>query len=71
MWFGILYAIILDIAPGAVSASVIGFFVFVMNNIGGNLPVIIQPLRVAFGYRTALTILYPGLYFLSKYMSLR
>ncbi|KAA0202083.1 hypothetical protein HAZT_HAZT011263, partial [Hyalella azteca] len=66
MWFGILFAVLLDIVPGTVKASSLAFFLFVMNNIGGNAPVLVEPLRNAFSYRTALYIMYPGCFLLSE-----
>ncbi|XP_018026800.1 protein spinster homolog 2 [Hyalella azteca] len=66
MWFGILFAVLLDIVPGTVKASSLAFFLFVMNNIGGNAPVLVEPLRNAFSYRTALYIMYPGCFLLSS-----
>ena len=66
MWFGIMFAVLLDIVPPTVKSLSLACFLFVMNNIGGNAPVLITPLRKAVGYRTALLIMYPGLFALSK-----
>jgi len=41
-------------------------FLFFMNNIGGNLPVLVEPLSKAIGYRESLWVFYVGAYFLSK-----
>lgn len=38
-----------------------------MNNIGGNLPVLVEPLSKSIGYRESLWVFYVGAYFVSKY----
>ena len=40
-----------------------------MNNVGGNLPVVIDPLSKLIGYREVLYIFYPGGYLLSETFS--
>ena len=67
MWFGILFAILLRLLPSSVHASSIAVFLFVMNNVGGNAPVLIEPLRgVLPSYRSALIVMYPGSYLASE-----
>lgn len=66
MWFGILFAMLLDIVPLSVKSSVIASFLFVMNNIGGNAPLLIEPLRQVLPYRAAIMIMYPGCFLASK-----
>ncbi|KAF2352636.1 Major facilitator superfamily [Trinorchestia longiramus] len=70
MWFGILFAVLLDLVLPSVKSSTLAFFLFVMNNIGGNAPLLVEPLREAFSYRTALYIMYPGCFLLSSVMFL-
>lgn len=69
-WFGILFAVLLAVVPSSVKSSALAFFLFVMNNIGGNAPMLIEPLRAAIGYRQALTVLYPGCFLLSSVLFL-
>ncbi|CAB3363453.1 Hypothetical predicted protein [Cloeon dipterum] len=66
MWFGILFAILVEIVPLAVRSTTLGVFLFFMNNIGGNLPVLVEPLSKAIGYRESLWVFYVGAYFLSS-----
>lgn len=66
MWFGVLFAVILELIPKTVQSSVIAVFLFIMNNVGGNLPVVVDPLARALSYRTALLIMYPGGYLASS-----
>lgn len=70
MWFGIVFAIVVEIVPLQVRSSTIGVFLFVMNNIGGNLPILVDPVAKAIGYRGSIMIFYAGLYGVSKYLSL-
>jgi hypothetical protein len=66
MWFGILFAILVEIVPLSVRSTAVGVFLFVMNNIGGNLPILVDPVSKALGYRESLYIFYGGTYLISK-----
>lgn len=37
-----------------------------MNNIGGNLPILVDPLAKAIGYRESVSVFYAGFYLISK-----
>jgi hypothetical protein len=67
MWFGIVFAILVEIVPLSVRSTTVGVFLFVMNNIGGNLPILVDPVSKALGYREALYIFYGGTYLISKW----
>ncbi|KAK2713773.1 probable 4-methylmuconolactone transporter isoform X2 [Artemia franciscana] len=64
-WFGILFAVLVEVLPSYMSSTTIGVFLFIMNNVGGNLPVIVEPLKQLMGFRGALLLLYPGFYIIS------
>ena len=66
MWFGVLFAVLLEVIPSTVHSTAIAIFLFVMNNFGGNMPILLEPIRNATSYHTALLIMYPGNYLLSK-----
>lgn len=70
MWFGILFAILVEIVPLHVRSTTVGVFLFVMNNIGGNLPIAVEPVSKAIGYRESLYIFYAGFYLISSVMFL-
>ncbi|XP_067015367.1 probable sulfoacetate transporter SauU [Anabrus simplex] len=70
MWFGIVFAILVEIVPLSVRSTTVGIFLFVMNNIGGNLPILVEPVSKAIGYRESLYIFYVGAYLLSSVMFL-
>ncbi|XP_038217491.1 putative metabolite transport protein HI_1104 [Zerene cesonia] len=65
MWFGILFAILVEIVPLSVRSTTVGVFLFVMNNVGGNLPILVDPVSKAIGYREAIMIFYAGFYGIS------
>ncbi|CAG2058929.1 unnamed protein product, partial [Timema podura] len=67
MWFGIVFAILVEIIPLSMRSTAVGVFLFVMNNIGGNLPILVDPISKMIGYREALYIFYVGAYLLSKF----
>lgn len=67
MWFGIVFAIVVEIVPLQVRSSTIGVFLFVMNNIGGNLPILVDPIAKSIGYRGSIMIFYAGFYGISKF----
>ena len=56
-----LFTVIVEIVPTEVRAVCIGIFLFLMNNIGGNLPVVVEPVKEKYdSYRTALYIFWSG-----------
>jgi len=60
-WFAVLFTVIVEIVDPEVRSTCIAIFLFLMNLVGGNLPVIVAPLRTALqGYRTALYLVWPG-----------
>ncbi|XP_032671900.1 D-xylose transporter [Odontomachus brunneus] len=68
MWFGIVFAVVVEIVPLNLRSTTIGVFLFVMNNIGGNLPILVEPTRLAIGFRESLYIFYAGFYGISSIM---
>lgn len=66
MWLGILFAILVEIVPLNVRSKTVGIFLFVINNVGGNLPILVEPVTKLIGYRESLYIFYAGFYGFSK-----
>ncbi|CAL8071526.1 unnamed protein product [Orchesella dallaii] len=60
MWFGVMYAILVELVPANYRSTAVGLALFVINNVGGNLPIVVDPLSSVTDYRTAIAILYPG-----------
>ncbi|CAL8091732.1 unnamed protein product [Orchesella dallaii] len=65
MWYGVVFAILVELLPASFRSLGLAISLFVVNNVGGNLPIIVTPLTTMFGFRGALTILYPGALFMS------
>jgi len=66
-WFAVLFTVIVEIVDVEVRATCIALFLFCMNQVGGNLPVVIAPLKDYLSdYRSALTIVWPGFLALSS-----
>ena len=61
-WFAILFTVIVEIVSIEVRSIMIALFIFCMNNIGGNFPLLVTTVRKQFDddYRTALYIFWPG-----------
>lgn len=68
MWFGIVFAVIVEIVPMEYRSSVVGVFMFVINNVGGNLPILVDPLAKVIGYRQSISIFYAGFYLISEFV---
>ena len=66
-WFSILFTVLVEIVPPEVRSASIAIFLFLMNNVGGNLPLTVDPVTQATNLRSALYIFWPGSVALSKY----
>ena len=62
MWLGVCVAIVIELVPRDLSASAVAVYFFIIQIIGGNMPLFVTPLTNALDYRWALLILYPGMY---------
>lgn len=59
--------VFVEAAPIRARSTVVAVAAFVIGNVGGNLPVVVSPLkRSVGGLRNALYIMYCGMYLLSK-----
>jgi len=59
-WFAILFTVLVEIVPNEVRSVCIAIFLFLMNNVGGNLPVIVAPIADLYDLRFALYIIWAG-----------
>lgn len=66
MWFGVVYALIVEIAPERCRSTAVGVALFVINNAGGNLPILVDPVTPLTDYRTAIMIFYPAALLISN-----
>ena len=60
MWYGVLFAILVELLPAPIRSLGMAVALFIINNYGGNVPVVVSPLSNISSYRTALVLLYPG-----------
>ena len=65
-WFGIIYTVIAEITPVEIHGVTTALFLFILNNIAGNLPIVVAPLSRLLGLRGALFIMSPMLVGVSK-----
>lgn len=65
MWFGVCIAVAIEMVPTDISSASLALYLFIVNNIGGNLNIILPPLQKAIGLQHALVVLFPGTYLLS------
>lgn len=64
-WFAVLFTVIVEVVPADVRSIVIAIFLFLMNNIGGQIPLIVTPMKDPLGFRYSLMIIWPGCILLS------
>ena len=57
-----MFTVIVEIVSLEIRSITIAFFIFLMNNIAGNFPILVTTVRKAMDddYRTALYIFWPG-----------
>ena len=48
MWFSITLAIVVEVVPSNVRTSAVAVYLFVIHNIGGNMPLLVPPIQEAF-----------------------
>lgn len=70
-WFAVLFTVIVEIVEPEVRSTIIAIFLFCMNQVGGNLPIVVAPLKVLLDdYREALYVMWPGCLALSSLLFL-
>lgn len=65
VWIGVCLAVVIELVPHRIVAGAVAFFLFVINNIGGALPLLIPVLEGGVNLRYTLLILFPGAYLLA------
>ena len=70
MWVGVTLTIVVELVPSTIRTPSIAYYLFVISIIGGNMPLLVPQLKKVYGLRTALYILFPGLYVLSSVLFL-
>ena len=62
MWIGVCVAVVLDIVPTDLTASAVAVYFFIIQIIGGNMPLFVTPIKHALDLRAAMLICFPGFY---------
>lgn len=71
MWIPITLAVLVELVPAEVRTAAVAFYFFVISNIGGNMPLLVDPVKKAFqnaghtdvdALRDTLYLFYPGEY---------
>lgn len=66
MWVGVTLTVVVELVPNTIRSPAIAGYLFIISIIGGNVPLLVPPLKEVTNLRTALYILFPGLYLLSS-----
>jgi MFS family permease len=69
-WFAVLFTVIVEIVEPEVRSTCIAIFLFCMNQVGGNLPIVVTTLSKKMDYRSAMYIMWPGSLALSSLLFL-
>ncbi len=64
MWIGVCIAVVVELVPSDLTASAVAVYFFIIQLIGGNMNLLETPIRKHINMRTALLILFPGMYLL-------
>ena len=64
MWIGVCLVTVVELVPVSVASAAVALYLFIINNIGGNLSLLIPPLQSKIGLRYSLFLLFPGCYLL-------
>jgi len=59
-WFSLLFTVLVELVPASIRSLTLGTFLFLVNNLGGNLPLLVQPLAASLGLHTALYLAWPA-----------
>ena len=70
MWVGVTLTVVVELVPNTIRSPAIAGYLFIISIIGGNMPLLVPPLKRVTSLRTALYILFPGLYLLSSVLFL-
>ena len=62
MWIGVCVAVVIDLVPADLTTSSVAVYFFIIQIIGGNMPLLVPPIEEAIGLQLALVITFPGMY---------
>ena len=62
MWIGVCVAVVLDIVPADLTTSSVAVYFFIIQIIGGNMPLFVTPITNGLSLQAAMLICFPGFY---------
>ena len=62
MWFGVCIAVVIDLVPADLTTSAVAVYFFIIQIIGGNMPLFVTPITEGLNLRAAMVICFPGFY---------
>ena len=65
MWIGVCYATVLDQVPHRLVSSAVVLWLFINNNIGGAVPLLVPVIEQYWELRYSLLVLFPGCYLMA------
>lgn len=48
MWVGVALAVLVELVPSEVTTTAVAAYFFIISNIGGNMPLLVPPVKTAF-----------------------
>ena len=70
MWVGVTLTVVVELVPNVIRSPSIALYLFVISMIGGNVPLLVPAVKNVTSLRTALYVLFPGLYLFSSLLFL-
>lgn len=67
---GVTLTVVVELVPNTIRSPAIAGYLFIISIIGGNVPLLVPPLKKITSLRVALYILFPGLYLVSSVLFL-
>jgi len=50
MWIGVCLTCVLELVPEKLRGASVGYYLFIITNIGGNIPLLLPPLKTLFAH---------------------
>ena len=70
MWIGVCLAVVIAMAPRDITSAAVALYLFIINNLGGSMPLLVPLLEMVVSLRIAILLLYPGLYLMAAILFL-
>ena len=61
-WFGIAASVVVELVPSDLTTSALSVYFFIIQIIGGNMPIFVTPITEGLNLQAAMLICFPGFY---------